>query len=215
MDDLPSWWVTRRMAVRLGIIDVSPMTAWPSEADYRWVEDWETLGFCIALVKSRTPQEVLSDLVIAPPTGIVSVDEARRWAYAQTGPSYGTAIEAGEVGGWTLAVEFNGYQATMDNVLRRISNGTTAVVLYRSVNADMSLQWALDGVIIRWFDPLLGTVWEGEPLPEEAGLAFGLGHAMSSALACAERLSGVHLTPHRLEDRAGWIAIGHHPSPAN
>ena len=194
--------------------DVGETYSWPTEADYAWVDDWQE-AFCVALVHVRTPQEVLSRLMPEPPTGIVSVEEARRWAEAQGPPHYGTSIEAGTLGDWTLAVELLGYHATLQHVLRRLAEGTAAVVVYRSVNADMSFQWAVNGAILRWFDPLLyvNQSWAGEPLPEENGLLFGLGHALSSAFACAERLTHVRLTRPVLEDRAGWIAIGHHLGP--
>ncbi|MCA1648434.1 MAG: DUF6461 domain-containing protein [Chloroflexi bacterium] len=136
-------------------------TRWPTfftESDYAWAEEWQSLGVCIALVEKQTPEEVLSRLVIDPPTGTVAVQQARQWEAAQlydTASGYRTTIEVGEVGGWTFAVELNGYQATMDNVIRRISDSTRAVIVYWSLNADMSLQWAIDGDIDRWFDPLL------------------------------------------------------------
>jgi len=188
---------------------------WPTEADYAWIENWEAreLGFCVALVRGRTPADVLSRLVSDPPTGIVSVEEARRWAEAQTLPDYGTTIEAGTVGDWAVAVELNGYRATLEPVLRSISEDTVAIVVFCNVNAVMSFQWAVNGAVVRWFDPLLyeNPSWAGEPLPEERDLPFGVEHALSSAFACAERLSGVRLTQALLEDRTDWLTIGHHP----
>ena len=34
---------------------------------------------------------------------------------------------------------------------------------------------------------------------------------MASAFACAERLTGIRLTPQLLDDHDDWLAIGHHP----
>jgi hypothetical protein len=65
-------------------------------------------------------------------------------------------------------------------------------VIYASVNADMSFQWAVDGVIALSFEPLLypEMSWAGERLPEEEGLPSGLPQALSSAFACAESHAG-------------------------
>jgi hypothetical protein len=86
-------------------------------------------------------------------------------------------------------------------------------VLFRNVNAVMSFQWAVNGAVVRWVDPLLyENSWlAGEPLPEERGLPFGTDQSLSSAFACAERLTGVRLTQAFLEDRTDWLAIDHHP----
>jgi hypothetical protein len=86
-------------------------------------------------------------------------------------------------------------------------------VLFSNVNAVMSFQWAVNGAVVRWFDPLLyeNAALAGELPPEEQGLPFGTDHAFSSAFACAERLTGVRLTQAFLEDRTDWLAIGHHP----
>jgi hypothetical protein len=111
-------------------------------------------------------------------------------------------------------VEINGYQATLPEALGRMTTGTVAIVVYRSVNADMTFMYAVDGTIVRWFDPLLyRNIQRGdEPRPEETGLPFGtIGHSFSAAFACAERLSGVRLTVARLEDRDDWIAVGLNP----
>jgi hypothetical protein len=109
---------------------------------------------------------------------------------------------------------FNGYHATLEHVLSRLSEQGATAVIYASVNADMSFQWAVDGVIVRWFDPLLypEMSWASERLPEEEGLPFGLPHALSSAFACAERLTQVRLTREVLEDHSRWLAIGHIPT---
>ena len=118
---------------------------WPSEAEYAWVDYWSagSLGFCVAVVQGLSPNEVLSRQVPNPPTGIVSVGEARRWAQPRALPHYGTSIEAGELEGWSLSVEFNGYHATLEHVLSRLSERGAAAVIYASVNADMSFQWTV------------------------------------------------------------------------
>jgi Family of unknown function (DUF6461) len=180
---------------------------------YDWIEEWHDWGCCIALVDGLKPEEALRRLVHRPMTTVGRVDVARAWAERQDGPNYGCSIEATTLDGWTVIVESNGYQATLEESLRRLSKGTRAAVVYWSVNMDMSFQWAIDGDVVRHFDPLLydNPGWQGEPLSEEQGLPFATAESQAAAMACAERLTGVRLTHQFLDDRAGWKAVGHHP----
>lgn len=186
---------------------------WSTAADYAWAEGRD--AFCVSLVEATSPKAVLRKMMVAgSATGLVSVAKARAWASSQIGPDDGSVIEAGIVGGWVVTVEANGYQATLPAAVHRISVGSRAVVVFRSVHGHTRFLYAVDGVVIRSFDPLLyddPTPWDGPPLPEESGLDFGSGHPMASAFACAERLTGIRLTPELLDDHDDWLAIGHHP----
>jgi hypothetical protein len=144
----------------------------------------------------------------------VSVAKARGWASRQEGPSDASVIQAGLAGGWVVTVEPNGYQAAFPEALHRVSEASRAIVVLRNVQSHTSFLYAVDGVVIRSFDPVLyddPTPWDGPPLPEESGLDFGSSHPMASVLACAERLTGVRLTPELLSDHDDWLAVGHHP----
>ncbi|MCA1677412.1 MAG: DUF6461 domain-containing protein, partial [Actinobacteria bacterium] len=157
---------------------------------------------------------VLDKMVGGSSTATVSVVEASEWAAEQTAPDPGSATEAGLVDGWVLAVEENGCQATLPEAVQRISKGSRAIVVSCDVYGDTSFVYAVDGVVVRSFDPLLydhPTPWDGPPLPEESGLDFG-NHPMASAFACAERLTGVRLTPDLVDEHGDWLATGHHPS---
>lgn len=50
---------------------------------YAWVEDWESLGFCVALVEGGTREEVLRVLVRDAATPILPAEQARAWAHMQ------------------------------------------------------------------------------------------------------------------------------------
>lgn len=94
--------------------------------------------------------------------------------------------------------------------------------MFRNVNAVMLFSYAHDGEVVRYFDPLNpenGPGPYGEPLPEEAGLAFGDPDADPHhlALELAERLTGVRLDgpwvlarpgPTFTTDGATWIPGG-------
>jgi len=70
--------------------------------------------------------------------------------------------------------------------------------------------------VIRSFDPLLTHMpQEGEPLPEEEGIAFpGEGdelRPMRGSFLLAERLTGIRLTEADLTGPSDRIAVGMHP----
>lgn len=185
----------------------------PEAAAYLWIDDWQATGCCIALAKDVSPEEALSRLVTSPKTPVGPVEAARSWAESHAHPAYGNSVEATTIGDWVIVIEINGYQATLDEPLSRLSQGTSAVVVYWNVNAMMGFYWWVDGTKVRHFDPLLyeNPGWLGNPLSQEEGLTFGLGHPIAAAMACAERLTCVHLTQGLLEDRSDWIAVGHNP----
>lgn len=183
-------------------------------ARYAWVEEWEGEGFCLALVEATSARDVLAAMVPDPAVPIGRAQDVRAWAREQQLPRYATAVEATELGSWVVSVEGNGFLATLDAVLRRLSEKRRAIVLFRNVNAVMRFVYASDGSVARAFDPLLydnRSSWIGAPLPQEKGLTFGLGAPMASAFACAERISGVSLTREFLDSRDSWLAVGHHP----
>lgn len=69
-----------------------------------------------------------------------------------------------------IAVEPNGYLASLPEHLENIACGGDAVSVFWNVNAVMRVLVMRGGVVVRDFDPLL---YEGGPrLPEELGLAF-------------------------------------------
>ena len=138
------------------------------------------------------------------------MNDARSWAEAQWsgGPMYATTVEADTVDGWAITVELNGYEGTLPEVTRRISRGSRAIVIYSGAKGSKIFKYAIDGDIVRQFDPLLydnRSFWHGEAMTEEAGLVFGIQHPLASTFLCAERLTGVHLTQERLDDRSEAI----------
>lgn len=185
---------------------------WRDQAQCAWVERWNS--FCVAFVEGAAPEAVLQKMVGDSATGIVSVAEAREWASEQTVPNDRSVIEAGVGGGCVVTVEANGYHATLPEVVARISKGSRAIVAFRNVHGHTSFLYAVDGAVVRSFDPLVyddPPPWDGPPLPEEAGLDFGSGHPMASVFVCAECLTRFRLTPEMLDDHGDSVVIGHHP----
>jgi hypothetical protein len=79
----------------------------------------------------------------------------------------------------------------------------------------MSFAWAIDGQMVRRFDPYLYDdtfQWIGPKLPEEDGLPFGDYESTKPAMmALVERLTGYRLTETVLADTASRMAVGLHP----
>ncbi len=174
------------------------------------------MGAAVALVKGRTPTEALEILGADCEVGIAAAVEVREWANQQDYWNYGTALEAGTLGDWTIVVELNGFRATNRELLSLLSEGGEAVVIYRNVNALSSFQYARGGQIVREFDPLGDASHDAAfRLPEEEGISFpgdnGELHPMKGAFSLAERLTGIRLSAADLENADQRIAVGLRP----
>jgi hypothetical protein len=183
---------------------------------YAWTESDNgpfALGATVALVKGCSAVRAVDVLGARRAAQRAPAQPVRDWAEQQDYRRGATAVEAGEISGWTVVVELYGYQATMPEALAALSSTGEAVVIYQSVNADSSFQYAKNGVIIREFDPLLPEQGGlGEPLPQEQGIVFpgenGELHPMRGAFLLAERLTGIRLTESDLFEPADRIAVG-------
>ncbi len=147
-----------------------------SDGPYAWTEADHgpfEFGAAVALVKGCSPARALDVLGARRATQVAPARAMRDWAAQQDYQHYGTAVEAGEVSGWTVVIELNGYQATLPEPLEALSDDGEAVVIYQNVNGLASFQYAKNGTIVRALDPLLPELSQmGEPLPEERGIAF-------------------------------------------
>lgn len=186
---------------------------------YAWTESDHgpfALGAAVALVRGCPPARALEVLGAGRATQVAPAQVVRDWAAEQDCEHYGTAVEAGEIGDWTIVVELNGYQATVPGLIEKLSRDGEAVVIFQNVNALSSFQYARNGIIVRAFDPLLPHMGQtGERLPQEAGIAFPGGkgelHPMPGAFLLAERLTGIRLTESDLSEPGDRIAVGIHP----
>jgi hypothetical protein len=186
---------------------------------YAWTESDHgpfALGAAVALVNGCSPARALDVLGAGRATRVAPARAVRDWAAQQDYQHYGTAVEAGEISGWTIIVELSGCQATVPGLLEELSQDGEAVVIFQNVNAVSSFQYAKNGTIVRAFDPLLPDMGQtGDPLPEEHGIAFpGENdelHPMPGAFLLAERLTGLRLTEADLSEPGDRIAVGIHP----
>ena len=182
-------------------------------ATHEWAE--QVLGMTLTFVRGAELREIGETLAFRWDTERTTTFEvAEEGQQAEGWLAY--AVQVGERDGWTVLVEPNGYAAGGPDVVARLSRGGTAVSLFWTINAAMGFTLARDGVVVRAFDPLLFTLGpEGDPLPEEVGLAFGEpGEPLvQHALTLAERLTGVRLDERWIRDtpRPTWTTRSPRP----
>jgi hypothetical protein len=184
-------------------------------ADFAWVQDdW---AFCFSLVR-----------------GLDAVEVLRRFGGERSQPRTLTVGEAGQLsgsfharypqfvlvakaGGWSVAVEANGWEGTRPEVLRALSRGTQAVSIHHN-GSEGSFNDAVDGEVLVSFELLFPQRrWGSQPdllLPQMR--AVGLdpdwqrpphGKLVTAALALTERVTGVHLEPTVLDGPLPGAAI--------
>jgi hypothetical protein len=171
--------------------------------DYAWLEDDESYladGFALVLVESEADHtDVISRAGLTARevplgTGVWDVD-----------PADGEVTRLGRLGRWLTFLAPNGH--LLAAAAGPASQAGRVVAFYESINADMEFGVAVNGKMVRSFDPLLDEPGEGygEPLPEEDGLPFGGvdDPVVAAAFALMERITGTPITQEWLmaEDR--------------
>jgi len=143
---------------------------------YGWVdESWlAEAGFCVSVATNGEVAAVRGTFGADPaPETLADISEA--WNLSLDDEAGNDVVQVGLLDGCVVVLEPNGYTGIDVDVAASASRGGRYVSYYCSVNADMLVVYAVDGVVVRAFDPLLydPDIDPGEPLPEEAGLPFG------------------------------------------
>ncbi|MFG1619923.1 DUF6461 domain-containing protein [Nonomuraea wenchangensis] len=133
-------------------------------------------------------------------------------------------VQAG-AGGWSVAVELRGFQATLAEPLTGLSRGCEVVAVGRHDYAEDSFVYAVDGEVVTSFTPHLpGTRWGSDPdrineLMRESGLPPEKlddevweatwddmnSNRISRAFLLAAEITGVVFTPSSLD---GLLLVG-------
>ncbi|SDS57615.1 hypothetical protein SAMN05216371_0192 [Streptomyces sp. TLI_053] len=155
-------------------------------------------AYCLTLVEGVPAGELLRRAgALSGPwvTGIDAVCEAAENLEAETGGERMLVAVADLADGWTLVLEPNGYLGVHEETIAAWAD-TTLVSHFRNVNASTRFCWYANGTArLRTEDMAPGTVsaavpdFDPAPYPDRTELA----------LALAEHLTGVHLTPELLE----------------
>jgi hypothetical protein len=174
---------------------------------YAWVEDDEELSAtCFTAVTGVGIDEVARRFGADP-----TAERTATFAQAFNAMTGRAPLLYDELDGDVLVAENNGWQGSRPEVLEAVSRGGRAASVYWSVNADMGFVYAVDGVVVAWFDPLLVELeWTGsdpESVRRQAtDLPFGVDGPRSASLALVTRLIGPRLErswlerPHRCAD---------------
>jgi len=98
------------------------------------------------------------------------------------------------IGEWVVILEDGGYQGTRDEVARQVSKGTEMVSVYWDAKALNYFLYAVDGEVSAKFEPGGRERSGSDPdrlNAQMADLPFEPGKLVASALALAERITGV------------------------
>jgi hypothetical protein len=187
---------------------------------YSWFEDRPaglSEAYCLTLARGLTSDQFLSRVGSRPASllrGIGAVFEPSMDLWSEH-PDKGMLIAItdvpGDGGDWALGVEVNGFLGVTPAVIIPLSAGTRVVSHFRNIEMVDRFCWAEDGDIRLSFAPLSPCYRQGSTpdalvdVMQEVG--FDLNEDSDSedeqsaeaALALAERLTGVHLTPEFLE----------------
>ena len=122
-----------------------------SDRQYAWVEDDEELSAaCFTAVTGVGVEEVVRRFGADP-----TAERTATFAEAFNALTGTAPLLYDELDGDVLVAENNGWQGSRPEVLEGVSRGGRAASVYWSVNADMAFVYAVDGVVVAWFDPLL------------------------------------------------------------
>jgi hypothetical protein len=115
-----------------------------------------------------------------------------------------------QIGDWAVILEDGGYQGTRDEVARQVSKGTEMVSVYWDAKALKYFLYAVDGEVITKFE--LGGRERSGSDPDRlnaqmAGLPFEPGKLVASALALAERITGVEFKQDWLHAKRRGVVV--------
>ena len=202
-------------------------------SDYMWFEhrpEGLSEAYCLTLAQGLTPAEFLRRIGSQPQWQLQGVDALFEpsmdiWhEYPAKGLFIGVTTIPGDIGDWALGVEINGFLGVTPEVIIPLSAGTQVVAHSRDIEAVDRFYWVEDGDIRLTFTPLSSCYREGSTpnavvdLMREVGFDVSeddaeADHPTEAALALAERMTGVHLTPQLLEQATYICGVAPAPRP--
>lgn len=178
--------------------------------DFSWL--WQRYpglmeSYCMTLVRGLSAEETLARFgAAADRTVVIGVDSLFQPSFDAWDAHDGDRLLLGvaEVGGWSLAVEINGYLGVTEDLIRQVSRGTRLVSHFRNVNAVDRFYLIDDGDVRLTFEPLFAGHRDGNDPDGHVDLMSAVGFHLDeddhdghteAAFALAEELTGVALTP--------------------
>jgi hypothetical protein len=180
---------------------------------YMWIEEDRWGANCITFVKSSNEDEILrcfgGDLTTEKQMTLGEAIESRIFTGSHGNDC--SFVLAGRIGEWIVTEEFYGYQGVRHEVWRRASQGTEMVIMSWDVDGRAEFIYAVEGKEVVAFDM---------DFPEERGgsdpdrlldymleLPFSAENRLASALALAERITGVRLEPNWIESKHRVVKV--------
>ena len=171
------------------------------DSDYAW-SDRDLDAYCLTIVVG-TDEALVLDAFAVDAGSRRTATFVEQWDMSAPGGFGNDTVQIAPLGDAIVCIEANGWAGVDEARAGRLSAGGSYAASYRSVNADMLVVVARDGVVTRTFDPLLYDA--AGAIPEEAGLPFGEpGRCASAVFALLERLTGVSIT-------RAWLLETPHP----
>jgi hypothetical protein len=142
----------------------------PDTSQYDWTEDSEALS--ITLVRGLDDDAVLSQLNIRRISEQPMTFDSACAEFSELITDGAYFVQIDHVDGWTVFFEDNGYKGSWPDNLDALSAAGRAINVHWNVNGVTSFGYAVDGSIVRHFDPSGINGSEGpDHLPRRARLA--------------------------------------------
>ncbi|MFG1609108.1 DUF6461 domain-containing protein [Actinoplanes sp. NPDC049265] len=165
-----------------------------SADDYAWFENAElglAVASCLTFVRDASAAEVVRRLGGAEVARSEGLDRFERYSDAVTVPpeAYGESFDHGastgrefaavcDLPGGAFMLEAYGALGSRDDVLGRLSSGTSVAAVFSTEHTDPRFAWAENGVVRVAFDPFQAGWREGSTpdalLPQMQELGFNL-----------------------------------------
>jgi hypothetical protein len=165
--------------------------------DYRWIHDSLDDAACVTVVVGKDSEGVLLAFN-ADPSLSVPIDESDGYA---SGRAYVSVLD---VPGAVIAVEYNGFQGSLPEVLGAASSEGRAASMFWNVNDDNAFSCAAEGEILASVDMYDAEDPEdADELPEDLTPLFVAAGASdadlhATGLAMVEEFTGIRVTPEHL-----------------
>ncbi|MFC4123206.1 DUF6461 domain-containing protein [Nonomuraea zeae] len=195
-------------------------------AQFRWLQAPDAdadnpLGdiYCVSFFRGLEPAEVLRRFGPAGPPGqemtFAELDEkVFEFVQATDGGDGGGHVAAIPAGEWCVAVELWGWEATLGEVLSRLSKSSEVVTVGRHDYAEDDFSYAIDGTVVTSFRPIMPSDRHGSDPNRLADLMREVGlpteevdddawearwedmsnNGLARAFALAAKLTGVEFT---------------------
>ena len=173
-----------------------------SADDYGWLEDYFDDAACLTVVVGKDEAAVLHDLG-ADRTATVAMGDAVSFDEDEEGSNGPSFVSVIAVPGGVLAVEFNGYQGSLSEVVAALSSGGRAASMFWNVNDDNAFTCARQGELVATVDMYDAEEPDSVDLPDELMTLFASAedgdadlHALG--LAMVEQFTGIRITPEQI-----------------